>query len=71
MKTLLTAAVVLILASCNNATDGDPTTDTSNMPRDTAMGLDTSNHINRSDGTVPADSSLRNSEAVNRRDSMR
>jgi len=49
------AGVVWALASCGNATDGDPTTDTTTMPVDTAvqsnMGADTATTINTNTGS--------------------
>ena len=63
MKMLLTGAVAtMILLSCNNANDGDATTDTTNMPMDTAVinsaPGDTAAQFNTQQGPYNRDSSL-------------
>ena len=50
------AITVIALMSCNGATDGDPSTDTTTMNIDTATLKDTSANINTPAGTYPADS---------------
>lgn len=52
-------ALAFVFACNNDATDGDPATDTTVMPPDPYVGADTVSHINRRDGAVPADTSLR------------
>lgn len=57
MKQLLGILFLGFMFSCNNATDGDASTDTTNMPVDTALlnPNDTSAHINTSTGTHQLD----------------
>jgi hypothetical protein len=48
----------IVLAACNNATDGDAATDTTQIPRDTNLyksDTDTADHLNSSSGSVPID----------------
>lgn len=56
------AAVLMIMLSCNNANDGDPTTDTTSMPVDTSVMNtgpgDTANQFNTQQGPYNRDSSL-------------
>ena len=44
------------MAGCGGANDGDPKTDTTTMPVDTNLNKTQVNHINRSEGTIIADS---------------
>jgi hypothetical protein len=45
-----------IFSSCGGANDGNAATDTTTVPLDTNRNANTSNHINRADGTKVADS---------------
>ena len=56
MKLLISIWVLLMTIGCNNgANDGDPKTDTTNMPVDTSIGKDSTSHYNRADGPQPLD----------------
>ena len=62
MKKIMMVLMAAAIVSCNNgANDGDPTTDTTNMPVDSNLNNTSSDHINRSDGTVLKDSANRDS----------
>ena len=56
MKKILALAILttgFVLTSCNNATDGEADTDTTNFPAD--VHGDTTNNINTNTGTYPSD----------------
>jgi hypothetical protein len=58
MKIFWLLLMALGWMSCNNdSNDGDASTDTVEMPVDTNIHKTTSDHINRADGVLPADSS--------------
>ena len=72
MKQLTGILFLIIMFGCNNATDGDASTDTTNLPVDTAVlnPNDTASHINTNTGTYPLDttnqkSSKQGSSATN------
>jgi len=56
MKKFLIILSIAIMAGCGGANDGDPKTDTTTMPVDTNLNKTQVNHINRSEGTIIADS---------------
>jgi len=59
MKGIILVLSTVVLWSCGNAADGDAATDTTSMPVDTALMGDSVRHLNRADGSVMADTSLR------------
>lgn len=63
MKLLTGILFTAILFSCNNATDGDASTDTTTMVVDTALlnPNDTAAHINTNTGTYPLDTTTQKS----------
>ena len=52
MARILTAVLaVVLMMSCNNgANDGNPGTDTTTLPPDSNVVMDTSNHVNTNSG---------------------
>jgi hypothetical protein len=63
MKQLTGILFLIVAFGCNNATDGDASTDTTTMPVDTALlnPSDTAAHINTSTGTYPLDTTTQKS----------
>lgn len=62
MKLLMTSILLgCMLAGCGGANDGDAATDTTSTPLDTNIHSNTSDHINRADGTISVDSAGKDS----------